>query len=43
MRSASADHYPDFFDSDIDSLIALYYVPPPPSGDADHSQAQVSG
>ncbi|KAK7097654.1 hypothetical protein V1264_004600 [Littorina saxatilis] len=43
MRSASAGHCPDFFDSDIDSLIAQYYVPPPPSssGESDSAQSQV--
>ena len=45
MRSASAGHCPDFFDSDIDSIIAQYYVPPPPSSfnDPDSADTQVGG
>ncbi|KAK7489874.1 hypothetical protein BaRGS_00018896, partial [Batillaria attramentaria] len=40
-RSASTGHCPDFFDTDIDSIIAQYYVPPPPSSsDTDSSRSQ---
>ncbi|XP_076446709.1 uncharacterized protein LOC143284028 isoform X2 [Babylonia areolata] len=35
MRSSSAGHCPQVFDSDIEALIAQYYVPPPPSSSSD--------
>ncbi|KAL8614814.1 hypothetical protein ACOMHN_055840 [Nucella lapillus] len=35
MRSASSGHCPQVFDSDIEALIAQYYVPPPPSSSSD--------